>query len=319
MLDTTTEAILRARAILKEAERRKAYKFHQYFPECQPGCLRFSLRPEDHVSTVPGRPPICRVLYTKSMQFIAAGRKHRERLFLAANRVGKTETAAYEVTAHLTGQYPQWWHGRKFDRPTKWWAAGDTMLTTRDILQVSLMGPHEAVPTNGPWAGMIPPHLVAQITRKSGGIANCIDTIYVEHVERVHGAPALSSIQFKSYDQGRRVFQGTAIDGIWLDEEPPDEHQRSEAEAQGSSDIYTECLLRTMTTGGMVIATFTPLRGMTPFLAQYLETAVMPGTEPDEELPAKSHFYPGILDATTETEPEPIDGGDPRGDLAARR
>lgn len=315
-LEPTTEAILRAKAIIAEAERRERYKFLQYFPDCQPGCLRFSTDPKDHVSTVPGRPPICRVLYTKSMQFIAAGVQHRERLYLAANRIGKTDTAGYEVTAHMTGQYPKWWHGRKFDRPTKWWAAGDTMLTTRDILQVCLMGPHEAVKTDGPWTGMIPAHLVSGITRKSGGVVNCLDTIYVEHVERVHGAPAISSLQFKSYDQGRRVFQGTEMDGIWLDEEPPDGQERAEAEAQGSSDIYTECLLRTMTSNGILIATFTPLRGMTPFLVQYLESAVMPGTEGDE-VSAKAHFYPGILDGETPTEPEPIDGRDSRGDHTA--
>lgn len=288
-----TEVEIRSLAVLSEVERRSGYKFNKYFPDCQPGCNRFSMKVEDHISTIPGRPPSCRVLYVKPMQFIGAGVTHRERLFLAANRIGKTESAGYEVTCHLTGDYPRWWHGRRFDRPTKWWAAGDTMQTTRDIMQVALMGPHESVKTDGPWTGMIPAHRVATITRKSGGVVNCLDTIYVEHREKHHGAPMLSSLQFKSYDQGRRVFQGTEQDGIWLDEEPPDGASRAEAEAQGSSDIYTECLLRTMTTEGMVIATFTPLRGMTPFLTQFLENAVMPGTE-GNEVSAKQHFYPDI-------------------------
>ena len=33
--------------------------------------------------------------------------------------------------------------------------------------------------------------------------------------------------------------------------------------------------MRTATTEGLVIATFTPLRGLTPFLDHFLETAVM--------------------------------------------
>lgn len=293
-LDTKTEAILRAKSVVAEHERREKYKFHRYFPDCLPTCKRFSLDPKDHTPREPGRPPICRVLYRPHMQFIGAGVRHKERCFLAGNRTGKTECAGFEVAAHLTGLYPRWWHGRKFDRPIRAWAAGDTMLTTRDILQTCLMGPHEAVPTGGPWSGMIPAYLVANVTRKSGGVSNCIDTIYVESVHREHGAPMLSSIQLLSYDQGRRIFQGVERDLIWLDEEPPDGQQRAEAEAQGSSDIYTECLLRTMTVGGIIIATFTPLRGMTPFLTNYLQTAVMPGT--DGEVDAKSHFYPDILD-----------------------
>ena len=53
---------------------------------------------------------------------------------------------------------------------------------------------------------------------------------------------------FKSYNQGRRSFEGVEQDVIWLDEEPP-------------ADIYGECLIRTMTTGGIIMITFTPLLG----------------------------------------------------------
>jgi phage terminase large subunit-like protein len=57
-----------------------------------------------------------------------------------------------------------------------------------------------------------------------------------------------SVITLKSYDQGRESFQGTEQDVIWLDEEPP-------------MPVYAECLLRTMTTDGLVICTFTPMLG----------------------------------------------------------
>jgi hypothetical protein len=35
---------------------------------------------------------------------------------MAANRVGKTVVGAYETTVHMTGEYPAWWEGRRFDR-----------------------------------------------------------------------------------------------------------------------------------------------------------------------------------------------------------
>jgi phage terminase large subunit-like protein len=52
--------------------------------------------------------------------------------------------------------------------------------------------------------------------------------------------------ELKSFDAGRRTFQGTECDLVWLDEEPPQE-------------VYTECLLRTMTSDGCIMATLTPL------------------------------------------------------------
>ena len=59
--------------------------------------------------------PLRRELYPRHLEFFAAGRKHRERLMLAANRVGKTEgVGGYEVALHLTGAYPDWWPGRRF-------------------------------------------------------------------------------------------------------------------------------------------------------------------------------------------------------------
>ena len=45
--------------------------------------------------------------YRKQREFFAAGKKHRERLLMAANRFGKTECGAAEMSYHLTGQYPR--------------------------------------------------------------------------------------------------------------------------------------------------------------------------------------------------------------------
>jgi phage terminase large subunit-like protein len=78
-----------------------------------------------------------------------------------------------------------------------------------------------------------------------------------------HESGGISVVQFKSYDQGREAFQGTEQDIIWLDEEPP-------------MDVYTECLLRTMTNDGLVMLTFTPLRGMSEVVLAFMPGGAMP-------------------------------------------
>src|SRR5947208_2549637 len=88
-------------ALDDERRRRQQYKFRTYFPDCLAGCEPNSLRVDDHVTRNGLIRPTCRVLYQRSLLFFAAGVVHnadgtyryRERLFLAANRSGKTVTA----------------------------------------------------------------------------------------------------------------------------------------------------------------------------------------------------------------------------------
>ncbi len=85
---------------------------------------------------VPGATIYARHLYPKHLEFFRAGAKYRERCFMAANRVSKTlGGGGYETSCHLTGLYPDWWEGRRFEHPTRVWAAGRTNETTRDIIQ----------------------------------------------------------------------------------------------------------------------------------------------------------------------------------------
>ena len=60
--------------------------------------------------------------YAKQAEFHAAGAIHRERLLMAANQVGKTYCGAAEAAIHLTGRYPDWWVGKRFDHPVRAWA-----------------------------------------------------------------------------------------------------------------------------------------------------------------------------------------------------
>lgn len=205
-------------------------------------------------SYYPDTGPLGRDYYPKHIEFFAAGATFRERLMMAANRVGKTEgVGGYETTLHLTGQYPAWWVGRRFSHPIKAWAAGDTSKTVREILQDKLLG---AV---GSWGtGLLPGDSISRIVRSTGGIADTVDTIYVKHI-----SGGESKLVFKSYDQRREAFQGTEQDLIWLDEEPP-------------QDIYVECLIRTMTTNGLVLLTFTPLYGMSEVVLMFLPDGKLP-------------------------------------------
>src|SRR5262245_55342737 len=79
--------------------------------------------------------------YEKQSQFHAAGAKRRERLLCAGNRFGKTVCGAAEMAYHLTGRYPDWWTGRRFDKPIRAWASGVTNESTRDVVQAKLIGP----------------------------------------------------------------------------------------------------------------------------------------------------------------------------------
>ena len=84
------------------------------------------------------------------------------------------------------------------------------------------------------------------------GVRDHVDYVKVKHV-----SGGWSTLQFRSYDQGREAWQGTERDLGWCDEEPP-------------MDIYTELLLRTATTKGSIIATFTPLNGLTDVALSFM-------------------------------------------------
>jgi hypothetical protein len=107
----------RREALKKEAESRR--KIDYYFPD---------------------EGPYRRELYKKQVEFFAAGKVFKERMFMAGNRLGKSDAGSYEVACHATGEYPKWWVGRKFEGPVEIWAAGTTSETTRDIVQNKLLG-----------------------------------------------------------------------------------------------------------------------------------------------------------------------------------
>lgn len=201
-----------------------------------------------------------RDLYPRHLEHFRMGKTFRERTFMAGNQVGKTTAGCYEDTCHLTGLYPHWWEGKTFRRSIRAWVAGDTNETTRDILQLELLGEvgfrGNRKTVDG--SGIIPRDCIGDVTWKQG-VPNLIDTVEIRHK-----SGSWSLLGLKSYDQGRRAFQGTKKELIHLDEEPP-------------MDVYGECLLRTATTRGIVTITYTPLSGISEVVQSFLPKGYVPG------------------------------------------
>lgn len=186
----------------------------------------------------------------KHRAFFDAGADFKERIFLASNRTGKSIAGAFELACHLTGEYPDWWRGARFEAaPIQAWAMGSTARSTRDIVQKELLGPI------GNWGtGMIPKDRMGRFWALQGTPQG------VDVIEIKHKSGRMSTLGFKNYEQDIEAFYGTALHAIWLDEECP-------------HDIYNESLMRTMTTNGIIFVTFTPLKGLTPFVVNFLSKA----------------------------------------------
>lgn len=194
--------------------------------------------------------------YPKQREFLDAGARLNERLLIAGNQVGKSDTGAFETAVHLTGLYPEWWKGRRFDRPVKAWAASESTTVVREVAQTKLCGLAGSVEDFG--TGFIPKRCFAgKPTMARGAVADSYDTIKVYHHNKDGIQDGISVLSFKSYEQGRTKFQGSTLDFIWWDEEPPE-------------DIYTEGNARWTATGGMSFITFTALKGQTTIVLKFL-------------------------------------------------
>jgi phage terminase large subunit-like protein len=182
--------------------------------------------------------------YPKQAEFHAA--PARERLLMAGNQLGKTLAGGFEVAMHATGRYPDWWKGRRFDRPTVGWCCGVTGEVVRDTVQKVLVGRPGQVGT-----GAIPKDALGELVT-ARGIADLLDVIKVRHA-----SGGISLIGLKTYASGREKFQGESLDWAWADEECP-------------IDIYTELLTRTNVGNGPVWMTFTPLLGVSEVVRRFL-------------------------------------------------
>ncbi len=195
--------------------------------------------------------------YAKQHEFHAAGSLPvYERLFTAGNQLGKTMAGAAEMAMHLTGRYEEYrtsdgrpWPGRRFDHAITALAGSESSELTRDGVQRLLVGPPASELEWG--TGFIPKDAIVDINRKQG-VPNSIDTVTVRHK-----SGGISTLLFKSYDQGRSKWQANTVHFVWFDEEPPFE-------------VYDEGRTRTTATRGSIMVTFTPLLGMSQVVKRFL-------------------------------------------------
>ena len=158
--------------------------------------------------------------------------KKRNRWVFGGNRSGKTECGAVECIWMLRGIHPY----RKNRRDVFGWSVSLSQQVQRDVAQAKILH-------------YLPKSWIADITMLSGRrdspAGGVIDQIKIKNV-----FGGISTLGFKSCDQGREKFQGSSLDFVWFDEEPP-------------RDIYEECLMRVMDRRGDIFGTMTPLKGRT--------------------------------------------------------
>jgi phage terminase large subunit-like protein len=168
---------------------------------------------------------------------------------LAANRIGKTVSTCYETAYHLTGAYPDWWTGHRFDKPITVMVAGEGWSQVALVLQQELLGTPDVKLRDQLGTGAIPRDAIIIDTMRGDG-ANCIG------VEIKHATGGKSYLLFANYTQEVRQLQGFKLNLAVFDEQPPD-------------DFFSEIVTRTATTQGMVLCSFTPLKGLNGLVSKF--------------------------------------------------
>ncbi|MCX8965130.1 DNA packaging protein [Erwinia psidii] len=192
--------------------------------------------------------------YPWQKKFIANTAEFSQVALIAANRVGKTDTATYIDAVHAMGDYPDEWRGHKFDHAPLIWILGYSGEKCRDLLQTPLIGRE----IDGRWTGgLIPGDLIVD-TESMTGVPNALRSVFIKHK-----SGGISKIQFWSYSQGQHALMGDDIDWFHIDEEPKD------------PTIFPQVLTRTATgdrgRGGRGILTFTPENGRTELVISFMD------------------------------------------------
>lgn len=171
-----------------------------------------------------------KVIHLKQVEFHKCMK--RNRWMLGGNRTGKTECGAAEAAYWARGNHPY----RRITRATDGWVVSLTNEVQRDVAQKKLLS-------------YLNPEWIVDVKVRSGR-ADDIENAVLDYilVKSIHGG--VSRIGFKSCDQGRGKFQGTSLDWVWFDEEPPEE-------------IYKESKMRVIDRRGDIWGTMTPLMGLT--------------------------------------------------------
>ncbi len=170
------------------------------------------------------------VKHLKQLEFHKCLKKNR--WVFGGNRSGKTECGAVESVYLARGIHPY----RENKKNVFGWVVSLSTQVQRDVAQAKIL--HYLNPS---WIEDI----VMLSGKKDSPSYGVIDQIRIKNV-----FGGISTIGFKSCDQGREKFQGSSLDFIWFDEEPP-------------KDVYDECRMRVLDKRGEIFGTMTPLKGLT--------------------------------------------------------
>jgi phage terminase large subunit-like protein len=224
--------------------------------------------------------------YKKQLEFHTAGAYFDERAMIAGNQVGKSEAGGAEDAFHLTGDYPKWWEGHRFDHPPTGWVIGPTGEKVRDVLQTKLFGPWNKPGEFG--SGFIPKDAIVGRPTLARGTPGLYDAGTIKWKDR-NGRlddSALSTVVQKSYKEGQIAFASDNIDFAHEDEEP-------------ETDIHVEIRTRLQVRRGISYATLTPLLGWTPLMVRFLR----------EKAPNRYAQKMGLYDCYKGYDPEKPDHG----------
>lgn len=186
--------------------------------------------------------------YPFQLEWIEASKTYRQRYLSAANRIGKTYGAALELAVHITGLYPEWWDGKKFDieNPSTFWAIGVSQESVNSVLMKELLGVSDCRNLAGLGTGAIPKDCIDSFSLVKDG-ARCLQV----RINHVNGHQ--NTLHFFASTQDESVFMGSSVLYVLMDEQFTKE-----------SELYAQCLTRTATTQGMISVTATPEQGITP-------------------------------------------------------
>ena len=169
-------------------------------------------------------------VHQKQLAFHKCPKKNR--WVFGGNRSGKTECGAVEAVYMARGIHPY----RQNRKDVFGWVVSLSQQVQRDVAQAKILS-------------YLNPRWIEDVTMLSGKKDSLkygvIDQIRIKNV-----FGGTSVIGFKSCDQGREKFQGSSLDFVWFDEEPP-------------KDIYDECRMRVIDKRGDIFGTMTPLKGLT--------------------------------------------------------
>jgi len=181
-------------------------------------------------------------------EFYRCGKYARERMLCGGNRVGKTILPTVELVYHLTGLYPEWWIGDRFDDPILAWELATSNDKSKNVQQKLLLGPGGA---KRPGGGLLPLECIVDISTRQCGIDNVADTVTVRWKAGQTRREKLAHLCYKSYSQGIEAFAGESVPWIRFDEEP----DPGNAKHHG---VWGECLTRLLDCNGHLVVTYTP-------------------------------------------------------------